>query len=99
MLADVARGTGHAQKRASSDNLSPAVAKDTARRWLSYWLDRLAVVHARALRAYVARFVYYNRASSACKDAGNPSFRGTERRILQRTEFVLRAELRQLAGK
>jgi hypothetical protein len=54
---------GFAHKRASSDNLPPAVAKDTARRWLSYWLDHLAVVHAR----YVARCVY-NRAS-ACKDA------------------------------
>jgi hypothetical protein len=61
---------GFAHKRASSDNLSPAVvAKDTARRMLSYWLDHMAVVHAR----YVARCVY-NR-TSACKDACNPSFR------------------------
>jgi len=60
---------GFAHKRASSDNLPPAEAKITARRWLSYWLDQLAVVHAR----FVARCVY-NRAS-ACKDAGNPSFR------------------------
>jgi hypothetical protein len=60
---------GFAHKRASSDNLPPAEAKTTARRWVSYWLDQLAVVHAR----YVARCIY-NRAS-ACKDAVNPSFR------------------------
>jgi hypothetical protein len=58
---------GFAYKR--TIGLSPAEAKTTARRWLSYWLDQLAVVHAR----YIARCLY-NRAS-ACKDAGNPSFR------------------------
>ncbi len=54
---------GFAYKR--TIGLSPAEAKTTARRWLSYWLDQLAVVHAR----YIARCLY-NRAS-ACKDAGN----------------------------
>jgi hypothetical protein len=43
--------------------------KDTARRWLGYWLDQLAVVHAR----FTSRAIY-NRAS-ACKDALNVPFR------------------------
>jgi hypothetical protein len=57
------------QRQPAARAAPEANLKATARRWLSYWLDHLAVVHAR----YVARCVY-NRAS-ACKDAGNPSCR------------------------
>ncbi len=45
------------------------VLKKAAGRWLAYWLDQLAVVHAR----FTARTVY-NRAS-ACKDALNAPLR------------------------
>ncbi len=63
---------GFAQKLALemlSDEATDKQRKDTARRWFGFWLDQLAVVHAR----FTSRAIY-NRAS-ACKDALNAPFR------------------------
>ena len=63
---------GFAQKLAlevHGDEASDKQRIDTACRWLGYWLDQLAVVHAR----FTSRAIY-NRAS-ACKDALNAPFR------------------------
>ena len=63
---------GFAQRlalEALGDDATDQQRNDTARRWLGYWLDQLAAVHARL----TARAIY-NRAS-ACKDALNAPFR------------------------
>ncbi len=63
---------GFAQKLALEmlgDEASDKQLKDSARRWLGYWLDQLAAVHARLISRAI-----YNRAS-ACKDALNAPFR------------------------
>ena len=56
---------------ALGDDATDQQRKDTARRWLGYWLDQLAAVHARL----TARAIY-NRAS-ACKNALNAPSAGT----------------------
>jgi hypothetical protein len=63
---------GFAQRlalEALGDDATDQQRNDTARRWLGYWLDQLAAVHARL----TARAIY-NRAS-ACKDALSAPFR------------------------